>query len=89
MEIKPTMMKSRFIILVAVFAAALSILANAESKQPDTYAFTRGVEAYNEDKYAEALDWSNRELSTSYSQVSPANDRLPFSADGIYSRRNL
>lgn len=58
------MMNSRFIILVAVFtAAALSLIANAESKQPDSYAFTRGVEAYNEDKYAEALDWFNRELS--------------------------
>ena len=51
MEIKPTMMNARFIILVAIFAAALSLFTRAEVKQPDTYAYTRGVEAYNEDKY--------------------------------------
>lgn len=37
--------------------------AKSEVKQPDTYAYTRGVEAYNEEKYADALDWFNRELS--------------------------
>ena len=37
--------------------------AKSEVKQPDTYAYTRGVEAYNEEKYADDLDWFNRELS--------------------------
>lgn len=38
-------------------------LAKSQIKQPDSYAYTRGVEAYNEKKYADALEWFNRELS--------------------------
>lgn len=41
------------------------ILASAKNTtmQPDTYAYTRGVEAYKEEKYQDALDWFNKELS--------------------------
>lgn len=48
--------------LAFIFCGCLISLAKA-TKQPDTYAYTRGIEAYNEGKYADALDWFNRELS--------------------------
>lgn len=35
----------------------------AKSSTPDSYAYTRGVEAYQEDNYQEAYDWFNRELA--------------------------
>ena len=38
-------------------------LVKSQIKQPDTYAYTRGVEAFEEEKYADALDWFNRELN--------------------------
>lgn len=47
-----------FILLVA-----FTVNAKTESKLPDTYAFTRGVEAYQEGKSQDALDWFNKELS--------------------------
>lgn len=48
--------------LAAVFM--LSVAAGAkEVKQPDSYYYTRGIEAYNDENYNEALDWFNRELS--------------------------
>lgn len=37
--------------------------AKSETKLPDTYAFTRGVEAYQEGKNQDALDWFNKEIS--------------------------
>ncbi len=65
------MMNSRFIILVAVFtAAALTLLARAESKQPDSYAFTRGVEAYNEDKYVGIYSQKNYKETLIWKQSS-------------------
>lgn len=39
------------------------IWAKSETKLPDTYAFTRGVEAYQEGKVQEALEWFEKELS--------------------------
>lgn len=56
-------MKQNVVLLIFFFASAMSLWAKSENKQPDTYAYTRGVEAYNEEKYADALDWFNRELS--------------------------
>lgn len=56
-------MKLIVITLITLFVAFPSSWAKSEVKQPDTYAYTRGVEAYNEEKYADALDWFNRELS--------------------------
>lgn len=40
-----------------------SIWAKSETKFPDTYAFTRGVEAYQDGKNQEALEWFEKELS--------------------------
>ena len=56
-------MKYRIAIVFAFVSVFAQLWAKSEIKLPDTYAFTRGVEAYNEDKYAEALDWFDRELS--------------------------
>ena len=56
-------MKLRKLILSSFLVAALPLWAKSESKQPDSYAYSRGVEAYNEEKYEDALDWFKRELS--------------------------
>ena len=56
-------MKLRKLILSSFLVAALPLWAKSESKQPDSYAYTRGVEAYHEEKYKDALDWFKRELS--------------------------
>lgn len=37
--------------------------AKKESKLLDTYAFTRGIEAWREGNYQDALDWLNKEIS--------------------------
>ena len=41
-------------------------VANAgakDVKQPDSYAYTRGMECVNEGKYEDAMDWMNKEIS--------------------------
>lgn len=58
-----TDMKHRIFIVFTFISVFVQMWAKSEVKQPDTYAYTRGVEAYNEEKYADALDWFNRELS--------------------------
>lgn len=49
--------------LFAFISVFSQLWVKTEVKQPDTYAYTRGVEAYNEEKYEDAMDWFNRELS--------------------------
>lgn len=65
-------MKKYIIILAFIFCCVLAIQAK-NPQQPDTYAYTRGVEAYNQENYADAIDWFNRELSehpdNGYAQV--------------------
>ena len=41
---------------------AFTAVAKNEVKLPDTYAFTRRVEAYQEGKNQDALDWFNKEI---------------------------
>lgn len=54
----------RYFVLSTFFLlSAFIINAKNESKLPDTYAFTRGVEAYQEGKNQDALDWFNKEIS--------------------------
>lgn len=52
-----------FIIALTLLLSNTFLLAKTESKLPDTYAFTRGVEAYQEGKNQDALDWLNKEIS--------------------------
>ena len=56
-------MKLKILLFLSFCASVLTLWAKTENKQPDTYAYTRGVEAYNEEKYADAMDWFNRDLS--------------------------
>lgn len=51
-------------LLLAVAALMLpaAIAVAKEPKEPDTYAYTRGVEAVNDDKYEEAEEWFKREI---------------------------
>lgn len=56
------MYKYIIVLISFLFCNGLTSVAKTNS-QPDSYAYNRGVEAYNEEKYAEALDWFNRELS--------------------------
>lgn len=56
-------MKLKIILLISFFAIVLPLRTKAETKLPDTYAFTRGVEAYQEGKNQDALDWFNNEIS--------------------------
>lgn len=56
-------MKLIKLLFVSLFFYLLPLQAKAETKLPDTYAFTRGVEAYQEGKNQDALDWLNKEIS--------------------------
>lgn len=56
-------MKLKIILLINFIASVTSVWAKAETKLPDTYAFTRGVEAYQGGKNQDALDWFNKEIS--------------------------
>ncbi len=56
-------MKLKIFFLIIFFALTVSLWAKSENKRPDTYAYTRGVEAYQEGKNQDALDWFNKELS--------------------------
>lgn len=55
-------MKTKILILLTCLAATLQIWAKSE-KKTDSYNYTRGVEAYEAEKYDEALDWFNREVT--------------------------
>ncbi|MDO4320237.1 MAG: tetratricopeptide repeat protein [Bacteroidales bacterium] len=55
-------MKLKICTFISFIAVAMSLWAKSEIKRPDTYAYTRGVEAYVEENYADAIDWFNREL---------------------------
>lgn len=55
-------MHFKTIFLLTFLAVAFSAWAKSETKLPDTYAFTRGVEAYQEGKNQDALDWFNKEI---------------------------
>lgn len=54
-------MKRIFVFLVLILPS-LSVWAKPETKRPNSYAFTRGIEAFNNDDYQEALDWFKKEL---------------------------
>lgn len=56
-------MKLIKLLFVSLLSSLLPLQAKAETKLPDTYAFTRGVEAYQEGKKQDALDWLNKEIS--------------------------
>lgn len=54
-------MKKIFLFAVLILTQ-LSVWAKPETRRPSSYAFTRGVEAFNNDDYQEAFDWFKKEL---------------------------
>ncbi len=50
-------------LLVAIMPITVTAKTEKKVKEPETYAYTRGVEAYNDNKYKDAMDWFIRELS--------------------------
>ncbi|MDE5662591.1 MAG: tetratricopeptide repeat protein [Muribaculaceae bacterium] len=56
-------MKHEILFLLTLILSFAPIRAKSDVKLPDTYAYTRGVEAYNDDMYADAIEWFNKELS--------------------------
>lgn len=56
-------MKFRNMLVVAAISAGMGTLWAKEVKQPDSYAYTRGMECLNEDNLEEAMDWMQKEIS--------------------------
>lgn len=56
------MMFKRLLVLLLAAASCVAAFAKA-TKQPDTYAYTRAVEAYNAENYTEAREWFEREIA--------------------------
>lgn len=65
-------MKKYILIFLTIFCCGFRSQSK-NTQEPDTYAYTRGVEAYAQENYADALEWFNRELSdhpqNGYAQV--------------------
>lgn len=55
-------MKRIILSLLIVLMPAVAALQAKPVKRPDSYAFTRGVEAFQAEKYSEAADWFKQEL---------------------------
>lgn len=62
-DINLTNMKHKIIIFLVFLLGFGQLWAKSETKLPDSYAFTRGVETYQEGKNQDALDWFNKEIS--------------------------
>lgn len=56
------MRKFIILLLLAVFPIGFSVQGK-KIKRPDSYAFTRGMEAFHDEDYEEAFEWLNKELA--------------------------
>ena len=56
-------MKLKILILISFLSAATSLWAKPEVKLQDSYAYTRGIEEYQNGNRQDALDWFDKELS--------------------------
>lgn len=56
-------MKLKLVFILSLFALPFSLWAKSENIYPDTYAYTRGMEAFQEGNGQDALGWFNKELS--------------------------
>ncbi|MCH5345668.1 MAG: hypothetical protein J1E63_01080 [Muribaculaceae bacterium] len=53
----------RFLIAFFAFCICIGNIVVAKSKNSsESYALKRGIEAYENDEYADALDWLNKEV---------------------------
>lgn len=66
------------ILLFLLIVINFSSLAK-QTKQEDSYAFTRGLEAYNEENYPEALQWFESEVASN-----PKNGEAYYYIGSIY-----
>lgn len=55
-------MKLRLLTLISALTCSIVLWAKLETKLPDTYAFMRGVEAYQEGNNQDAFDWFSKEI---------------------------
>ncbi len=77
-------MKTKTLLLSALIAAAFNTAyAKNEPKQPDTYAYTRGMECINEGKLEDAMDWMQKEVSDH-----PDNGYAYFIISTIYANND-
>lgn len=56
-------MKRLLSIMLLAAATTLTAQADKEIKRPDSYNYSRGVEAYDNDNTSEAIDYFNREIA--------------------------
>ena len=56
-------MRIKILLLMTALTFVGQAIFAKEIKHPDSYAYTRGVEAFNDKQYNEALEWMNREIS--------------------------
>lgn len=56
-------MKLRNILLAMAVMAGMGNISAKEVKQPDSYAYTRGMECLNDGKYEDAMDWMQKEIN--------------------------
>ena len=56
-------MKRLLSIMLLAAATTLTEQADKEIKRPDSYNYSRGVEAYDNDNPSEAIDYFNREVA--------------------------
>lgn len=56
-------MKRLLSIMLLAAATTLTAQADKEIKRPDSYNYSRGVEAYDNDNPSEAIDYFNREVA--------------------------
>lgn len=56
------MVKKKILFVLSGLLLCIATYAK-EIKRPDSYAFTRGVEAYTQQNYSDAKDWFDKEIS--------------------------
>lgn len=55
-------MKFRSLLLILSLCTYICVIAKNESKLPETYSFTRGLEAVNNGDNEQAMEWFNKEI---------------------------
>lgn len=64
-------MKRLLSIMLLAAATTLTAQADKEIKHPDSYNYSRGVEAYDNDNISEAIDYLNREVAVNKKMATP------------------
>lgn len=72
-------MKKLLLTILCIMSFFVSALAQDGIKRPDSYEYTKGVQAYNDGDYAKSLEYSEKEL-----QANPKNGYAMVWESGIY-----